>query len=976
MAVTPTTIGPSAEELEAGTGGDPVALEGSGTEISVPDWISRAEAFQRSGDDLLIVGPDGQKAIISGFFSSGAMPRLITFTGEELPVEDVLVRVEAGDPFEVAQAQTGGAATDAPLIQSETGAAPDTPTSLESLLVSLSNGAELDASLVDVFQQAVNEAVAQGASPDQATDAEPAFLQTLIEQVAQGATPEAALENAKAVFQAVAQATGEVDGPAQGGGLMQALASGENVDDVVGQLVQQQGGGLSADQVAAATNAFVEGLQQGLAEGAQPGDALAQAAVASQGAAEAEVVGELSGADALLAALASGDNADQVLTDLGVPADGDAGAAFADSLANALQSGQALDAALTDAADAQTLLAQAVADSQDPNIADPVLAALASGDNLEGVVGDSAAFQEALAQALQGGAAPGDALQQAGDTLATLDAAQAQTNDPAADPLLAALASGDNVEGAVGDSEAFAENLANALEGGGSFTDAVQAANDQTASVDQALAQQTVPGGGDPVLAALASGGNVGQTLDELSSNDAGAASLVAALASGSSGTEAVQIVGDQSIAISDAISDTTTASAGEAAVVVDGALTVTEANAANFDGGQFTAQVTTNNTAADRLTITNQGTGAGQIGFDGTTVTFAGTAIGTVNGANNGTGTAPLTIDLNTNATPAAVQALARNVTYRNTDTSGTAVSDPVVSFTLAESNGTVSVTSTRTIDVNVRPVLTATAGSVAASAGETAVAVDTGLTVTDADSTDFSGGQFTAQVTTNNTAADRLTITNQGTGAGQIGFDGTTVTYGGTAIGTVNGANNGTGTAPLRLDLNANATPAAVQALSRAVTYQNTDTSGSAVSDPVVSFTLSDGDGATSAAATRTVDVNVRPVLTVTAGSVAVSAGGSAVTVDSGMTVSDADSADLSGGQFTAQVTTNNTANDRRPTSTATPPPGRPGSTPRRRPAPRPSSGPATWAPNRSSPRPSPQRRRASPSPAAPRSRAAPCD
>ena len=81
MAVTSTTIGPSAEELEAGTGGDPVVLEGSGTEISVPEWISRAEAFQRSGDDLLIVGPDGQKAIIPGFFSSGVMPKLVTFTG-------------------------------------------------------------------------------------------------------------------------------------------------------------------------------------------------------------------------------------------------------------------------------------------------------------------------------------------------------------------------------------------------------------------------------------------------------------------------------------------------------------------------------------------------------------------------------------------------------------------------------------------------------------------------------------------------------------------------------------------------------------------------------------------------------------------------------------------------------------------------------------------------------------------------------
>jgi len=407
MAVTPTTIGPSAEELEAGTGGDPVVLEGAGAEISVPDWISRAEAFQRSGDDLLIVGPDGQKAIISGFFSSGAMPRLVTFTGEELPVEDVLARVEAGEPFEVAQAQSGGGATDAPLIQSETGAEPDTPTSLESLLVSLSNGAQLDAALLDVFQQALAEVVAQGAIPEQAEAAQQAFLETLITQVAQGATPEAALDNAKAVFQAVATATGEVDGPAGDGGLIQALASGENVDDAVGDLVQQQGGELSPDQVAAATNAFVEGLQQGLADGILPGDALAQATEASQGAAEAEIIGELSGADALLAALASGENADQVLNELGVPAEGDAGAAFADNLANALQSGQALDAALTEAADTQNLLAEAIANSDDPAGADPILAALASGDNVDGVIGDSAAFQESLAQALQAGSDPG-----------------------------------------------------------------------------------------------------------------------------------------------------------------------------------------------------------------------------------------------------------------------------------------------------------------------------------------------------------------------------------------------------------------------------------------------------------------------------------------------------------------------------------------------------------------------------------------
>ena len=67
---------------------------------------------------------------------------------------------------------------------------------------------------------------------------------------------------------------------------------------------------------------------------------------------------------------------------------------------------------------------------------------------------------------------------------------------------------------------------------------------------------------------------------------------------------------------------------------------------------------------AEDRLEIRNEGTGAGQIGVSGANVTFGGTTIGTFTG---GTGTTPLVVTLNASATPAAAQALVRNVTYRN---------------------------------------------------------------------------------------------------------------------------------------------------------------------------------------------------------------------------------------------------------------------------------------------------------------------
>jgi hypothetical protein len=70
---------------------------------------------------------------------------------------------------------------------------------------------------------------------------------------------------------------------------------------------------------------------------------------------------------------------------------------------------------------------------------------------------------------------------------------------------------------------------------------------------------------------------------------------------------------------------------------------------------------------------------------------------------------------------------------------------------------------------------------------------------------------------------------------------------------IGTFSG---GVGTSALVINLNANATPEAVQALMRNITYRNVLASAP-VGTRTVRFLLSDGDGGTSAAAFKSIDV-----------------------------------------------------------------------------------------------------------------------
>jgi hypothetical protein len=90
----------------------------------------------------------------------------------------------------------------------------------------------------------------------------------------------------------------------------------------------------------------------------------------------------------------------------------------------------------------------------------------------------------------------------------------------------------------------------------------------------------------------------------------------------------------------------------------------------------------------------------------------------------------------------------------------------------------------------------------------------------VVDSDSASLGGGSLNATIIDGLGSDDVLSIAHTGFGIGQIGVEGTTISYGGVTIGTASG---GTGGQPLRIALTgAAATPEAVSALAHALRFR----------------------------------------------------------------------------------------------------------------------------------------------------------
>jgi len=325
---------------------------------------------------------------------------------------------------------------------------------------------------------------------------------------------------------------------------------------------------------------------------------------------------------------------------------------------------------------------------------------------------------------------------------------------------------------------------------------------------------------------------------------------------------------------ISNVDGDSFTFTEGDSATLLDVSsnATLTDADSANFDGGNITVGYQSGQQADDRIEIDTSGTVSLSAGMTaGSTVSVGGTAIGTIDVGATGGSSEDLTITFNSSATPARVQDLIQALQYNNASGDDPTDGDRVVriSVTDAGSNsatGTADVTVT--VDaVNDEPTLTATGSDPTFTEDGSAADLFSGVTASTVES-----GQTVSSLT--------LTVTNVAdTGSEILNIDGTAVTLDDAESGTT--ATNSltynvsvtAGTATVTLT-GGTMSEAAVQTLVDGLSYENTSSMPSDTSNRVVTITsmvdsggtANSGDDTAALALSSTVDVvavNDAPVL-----------------------------------------------------------------------------------------------------------------
>lgn len=348
---------------------------------------------------------------------------------------------------------------------------------------------------------------------------------------------------------------------------------------------------------------------------------------------------------------------------------------------------------------------------------------------------------------------------------------------------------------------------------------------------------------------------------------------------------------------------DSTTFTEGGSAVWLDAGsnATVTDADSANFDGGNVTVAITANGTAGeDVLAIRNEGTGAGQISVSGSTVSYGGTAIGTI--TSSGTGGASLVVTLNASANAAAVQALIHNLTYANGNDAAPSTAARTVSITVNDGDGGTSTAAQVTVNVigvNDAPTITATGNNPTYTENGSAVDLFNSVSINTIE---------TGQTITGMT----LTVTNLADGSHEL------LLVDGTNIALLNGnsgttASNGisysvsvfSGTATIALSSAGGLSAATAQAVVDGMGYRNSSDAPSTAMRVITLTSITDSGGTANGGVDTTATsittsvfvfaVNDAPIVTSSAGASTFTEGGGGTVIDSGLTLSDPDNATL---------------------------------------------------------------------------------
>ncbi|MBD2529134.1 DUF4347 domain-containing protein [Nostoc flagelliforme FACHB-838] len=167
---------------------------------------------------------------------------------------------------------------------------------------------------------------------------------------------------------------------------------------------------------------------------------------------------------------------------------------------------------------------------------------------------------------------------------------------------------------------------------------------------------------------------------------------------------------------------------------------------------------------------------------------------------------------------------------------------------------------------NINNNPELKDTISSVILNENALNIAasiINSNITLTDVDSSDFNAGNLTVNYSSGSGAEDQLSV-NSGNG---ITLSSGNVSYNGTVFGNIDTTNNGVSGKGLVIRFtNVNATLSAVKALIQNLTYQNI--SNTPNPSRTISIIVNDGDGGTSTAVSKVINVtaeNDAPVNTV---------------------------------------------------------------------------------------------------------------
>lgn len=156
---------------------------------------------------------------------------------------------------------------------------------------------------------------------------------------------------------------------------------------------------------------------------------------------------------------------------------------------------------------------------------------------------------------------------------------------------------------------------------------------------------------------------------------------------------------------------------------------------------------------------------------------------------------------------------------------------------------------TATQTVTaVNDGPVLAGISGSVGYKRNGSALQLAPSATVSDVDSANFAGGRLLVQVIAGIDASNRLEIKGS-----VFTRSGNQLLRNGVVIGNL--VTGGYGVNPLEITFTANATPSIAQQLIRSIYFRTSGSTSSA--SRTVAFTVTDGDGGSSATLTRLVQM-----------------------------------------------------------------------------------------------------------------------